>query len=238
MPIISEFLDNITSVFFPKRCIFCNDIIPVSTPACQKCADKLPIIAADTCGHCGFDNKHCKCKANEFVKAVAPFYYDGFAKNALANFKFNGKATFGKYMAEYMTAAILQEYKDIHFDLITCIPLSKTEYNNRGFNQSAVLCEQISKNLKMPCDIKLIKKVREIDPQRTKKAHERKGNVLGAFDIQNPKKIKGLAILLIDDVLTTGATLNETAKMLKIYGAKRVYCTVFAMTKHSSYKFN
>ena len=238
MPIISSFLDNIISVFFPRKCIFCNELIPISTPNCQNCAEKLPVIASGICGHCGFDQNHCKCKATEFVKAIAPFYYEGLSKKTLANFKFNGKATFGKQMAEYMTDVIVQEYKDIEFDLITCIPLSKTEYNNRGFNQSAILAKQISRNLDLPCDINQIQKVRDIEPQRTKKAHERKGNVLGAFDINHPEKIKGLSILLIDDVMTTGATLNETAKMLKIYGAKKVYCTVFAMTNRANNNFN
>ena len=141
-------------------------------------------------------------------------------------------------MADYMTAAIHLEYKDIQFDLITCIPLSKDEYASRGFNQSAILAKEIAKNLNLPCDVKQIQKVRDIDPQRTKKAHERTGNVLGAFDINHPEEIKGLTILLIDDVMTTGATLSETAKMLRIYGAKNVYCAVFAMTNHANYHFD
>ncbi|HOJ35800.1 MAG TPA: phosphoribosyltransferase family protein, partial [Clostridiales bacterium] len=120
-------------------------------------------------------------------------------------------------------------YSEIAFDCVCFVPESEDVLKERGYNQSRLLAESVSRHLNVPCG-ELLKKLYTTKPQRTLSAAERQGNVLGVFET-NPEEITaGKKILLIDDIKTTGATLDECAKSLLIAGADRVFCAVAAVS--------
>ena len=135
-------------------------------------------------------------------------------------------------MAREMYSVIQKEYSDIEFDCITFVPLRKLRQTKRGFNQSRLIAQSLAKLMNVDV-IELLSKVRYTGVQHHKSAQERRADVFGSYDVVDEYKYKldGKTILLIDDVKTTGSTLGECAKMLKIYGAKAVYASTFAVTK-------
>lgn len=149
--------------------------------------------------------------------------YVGIFRNAVRNFKFNGKRSYKTSLGKLVARDIKKEYKDKVFDIITAVPLHKSRFKERGFNQSAELARVISKELDIPYAETLIKK-RNNKVQHTLKASERQTNVKGAYKVLNKDIIKNKNILIIDDIITTGCTLTECTDMLLKGGAKSVFC--------------
>ena len=170
---------------------------------------------------CSFKDRLCllqKGKKPAFNGVVAPFYFRDSVSRAVHRFKFYGYTELADNMAREMTNKIDESFCDIGFDFVTFVPLSKRRYRKRGYNQAELLAQKIADRLSIPC-LKSLNKIRETETQRGASAKERRVNLFGAF------------VLLVDDVKTTGSTLNECSEILKAYGAKAVYCSVFAVTK-------
>ena len=122
---------------------------------------------------------------------------------------------------------VRREYGGIPFDVVTAVPLHQQEHRERGFNQAEKLGQAVAKRLHLPYGVTL-RKITVTAPQKELKAVQRTGNLLGVFDVC--ADISDKTVLLVDDVITTGATLDECAKMLKIFGAKEVYAVTAAAT--------
>ena len=127
-----------------------------------------------------------------------------------------------------IAASINESFGDLHFDVITFVPQTAEESADRTYNQSEILAKEVGKRINIPV-IPLLKKIYETDSQRNLHPSERSGNIFGVFECINKNMIQGKNILLIDDVKTSGATINECAKMLHIYDATSVYCAVIAV---------
>lgn len=218
--------------FFPNRCYACGNIISTEKQFCEECENETEKISTPVCLYCGTENSYCKCgkKRNEFDGIVAPFYYSKSIKKALYNFKFNSKAEISQYFAEEMIKALYDNYMSLKFDGICFVPFSEKDKKIRKYNQSELLAKAISDKLNIPIFYEL-EKLYETPKQHTLKAIERSGNVFGVFKVKNPEIITGKSILLIDDIKTTGATLSECAKMLRLSGAECIYCLTAAVAK-------
>lgn len=218
---------------FPKRCKICGCVIELDECLCDKCK-KLKMISSPRCELCGYEKSDCCCgkHKNEYKQIVAPFYYENTVVIGVHNFKENSMPFLANEYAEYMLSAINECYSDIDFDFITFVPLRRVKKHIRGFNQSELLANKLSQELSVPC-VDILDKVRYTGVQHKKSAKERKVSAFGAYDVKKKYKdsLDGKVILLVDDVKTTGSTLNECAKMLKIYGAKEVYASIFALAK-------
>ena len=116
-------------------------------------------------------------------------------------------------------------------DVISWVPLSKKRLRKRGYNQAQLLAETVSRELDIPAEATLVKTVDNPTQSGTKNAGERAKNVRGVYSTEDPKNIRGKAVLLIDDVVTTGSTLSECAKTLVNDGALYVYCAAIARHK-------
>jgi ComF family protein len=127
--------------------------------------------------------------------------------------------------ADEMVEMVRREYGGIAFDCVTAVPMHKRECRERGFNQAQRLAQAVALRLRLPYET-LLTKITVTAPQKTLTAVERSGNLLGVFDVCGD--VSGKTILLVDDVITTGATLNECAKMLKLFGAHEVYAVTAA----------
>lgn len=130
-----------------------------------------------------------------------------------------------------MAETINERYSDIKFDYITEVPASKESLRKRGFNQCALLSKEISRLTGIPYKSNIIEKMYETETQHGMNYYMRRGNLTGVFDSKTPEEIKGKTILLIDDISTSGETLNECSKMLWLYDAKEIWCAAAALTE-------
>ena len=128
-----------------------------------------------------------------------------------------------------MAQTCRKRYGDIEFDYVAYVPMDKKREKQRGFNQSMLLAKGIAEELNIPFGKNLLVKLYRTDVQHELNEVERKGNLLGAFDVSSAYNLEGRTVLLVDDVKTSGATLNECGKMLYLNGAERVFCLTAAL---------
>lgn len=156
-------------------------------------------------------------------------YYGGVLKELILKFKYYSNFTAGDILAEFLEEYIADnfDYKDF---IITYIPLSKSCKRKRGFNQCQYLAERISDDLEIPIKEVLIKK-RENKEQKKLKYNERHENIKGVFELKDNFNVTGLNLILIDDVTTSGATMEEGCRILKKYGAKQIKLLTLAKSQ-------
>ena len=225
---------RLLSLLFMKdyNCIVCNRELPRPTPhlTCNSCYQKMEIIEAGYCLKCGMklfgEEEYClDCQNHEkhFDRAFAPVVYAGAAANLVMNFKFQNKRYLAAPLAHYMTNKLLQE--GIAADVVIPVPLHENRLKERGYNQSELLAEEISRALGLPLDTSSVTRVKETltSSLLTGGRTAREENVKDAFVIKDKKSLKGKIVLVVDDVLTTGATSSELSRVIKKAGAKKVY---------------
>ena len=227
--------DFIVNAFFPKRCSLCGKVINPHSELCPDCENGDFYIKGEICTFCGVEKEYCVCKkhSNSYSSICAPFYYEGGAKAAILKLKFGEHRQYAKSLAGYMAKCVGERYGEIEIDEITFVPMTKRQIRERSFNQSELLALELGKLLGKPVKRSLVKEF-ETKQQHTLKGNLRKGNVLGAFNTDNTPENspQGKTILLCDDIMTTGSTVNECAKMLRLSGAKDVVCVTAAITKN------
>ncbi len=226
--IISLFLD----VFYPEKCLICGQYGDL---LCLGCADKIEPIKTSTCPNCGKVSelfKYCKnCRGKRHghfadTIIVAAHYADGPLKDLLHSFKYLGFSSLSPVFAQLSANQISTKFV-LNSTVIVPLPLHKKRKNARGYNQSELIARELSKILDLPGGDAL-QKIRETKPQVGLHRYQRLSNLVGTFVCQDQELIFGKNVILVDDVATTGATLNECAKVLKQSGAKSVYGVVVA----------
>ena len=159
---------------------------------------------------------------------AAPFYSDGAVYQGLLRLKRFDDPQAIAYFANQMAAVIRREFAEESPCVVTAVPMLTSERYDRGYNQSELLAKAVAKRLNLPYQ-PVLTKCYATKPQKSLSAWQRSGNVLGVYDVIHTAEIANKCVLLIDDVLTTGATTDECAKMLKLYGASRVLCAAVAI---------
>lgn len=240
MKTASDIREFIACIFFPNRCLFCNKLMPPFESVCSDCTEKLPWIKGEICTYCGASKNDCKCEkwhGNFYDATVSSLYYADKVRECIHRFKFASDKHADRRLAEIMAETANERYAGIAFDYIAYVPMDRKRERQRGYNQSLLLARHLSESLKIPLGDKLIVKLYITDIQHECSEIERKGNLLGAFDINNTYDIRGKNILLVDDIKTSGSTLNECGKMLYLRGAERVFCLTAAMV-NSKIEYN
>lgn len=241
MVIVKSLLSKIVNFIFPPQCIICKSIIDNEDGLCPVCINDINFITDPKCEYCGYpfefktDNKFsvklsicAKCLNNKpkFDKALSVVHYNDASKKIILPFKHADKTNYAKIMGNMMANTIAPFVAKM--DFIIPVPIHLKRMIKRKYNQSALLASHISKRLDIPVLYNVLVRSHFKYSQGKLSFDDRKANVLNAFDIKNPYKIKGKNILLVDDVMTTGATLNECARILKNFDARRVYVITFA----------
>lgn len=226
---MKSLFNKISLWIFPRRCELCGEVVELDEARCNNCRNAKRI-GEMPCPKCGRDKVRCQCNQNRtsYKAVVAPFYYESSLVSALHNFKFNGFCELGEFMSTEMLDCIKREYAEINFDAVCYVPLSKKREKARGYNQSLILADFVSKGLNVPLEHTLYK-CYETTSQRTLRGRQRKQNVFATFDLCENVDVENKTYLVIDDVKTTGSTLNEVSATLKAYGAIEVYCATFAI---------
>lgn len=232
MNVFSDAVKEISKALFTNRCEICGEVIEIDDKLCSECS-KLAFIHEPLCELCGVEKTLCKCKKhkNEYKRVVAPYYYKDSIIRSIHNFKDGDMPFIANRLSDDIVKTIKNNYSEIQFDMVTFVPMRNLHQKKRGFNQAELLSNEIGRKMNLPSKSILIK-TRYTGIQHHKSFDERKADLFGSFDVDDSykDKLEGKIILLIDDVKTTGSTLNECAKMLKIYGAKAVYCAAGAIT--------
>lgn len=226
----------------PSRCICGEKIVRDNNSICAECFDKHCLPSAFSCKKCGnpldFDFGgslcgECISGEHEFDGARFVLKYNEFTSKIISRFKYSDKTFTAKKIADLMINKL--KNFDENIDMVISIPLDRKKLILRKYNQSALLATIIAKKLKVKCNNQILFRKKSVTPQASLNRAERLKNMTGVFSVKPESKrvINSKNILIIDDVLTTGATINEAVKTLKKNGASKVYALTFAKTfKH------
>ena len=201
---------TILDIIYPPRCVFCREFLKDGEGSvCSECMRELPWTFA-----------RCEVPVTNCAKCVAPLEYRDNAAGALLRFKFGGRVTYARCFAGLM-AECLRSHTDMSFDLVTWVPLAPVRYFRRGYSQAKLLASALARELGLPKARLLAKKFDTQKQSGMTGAAARRANVSGAFSPVG-SGMRGKKILLVDDVVTTGATLSECALVLSVAGAAKV----------------
>lgn len=220
------------NLIFPTRCLGCRK----STGGEIACGDCLSVVSLNRtlfCGKCRLrlaTNRKICHKNHPFALGAATSYSNEFAKELIHYLKFkfvkSAADALGELLAKYARGAGLA----LESSVVIPLPLSAKRLRERGFNQSELIAESFAKRAGLAAPAGMLFRIRDSKPQsESKSAEERKENVRAAFAVKSPALVAGRNILLVDDVITSGATMFEAAKALKSAGAKRIVALVAAM---------
>ncbi len=208
-------------LLFPSRCVCCNRLLKRNEQICAECESKLEY-TKKPCNICGCEKKACVCKhrAFHFTGAASPFSRGEYSKEIVNNFKFRGNIAVAEFLSENMAASVIERFPNVSFDFVTSVPMHPLKRFANGFNQSEVLARKIAAILNIPYKA-CLHKIKRNKTQHKAPFKERFNNVKNVFSCD---KITAENVLLVDDVKTTGATLDECSRQLLFGGAHNVYC--------------
>jgi len=207
--------------FLPRICPGCNKkLSPNEKPVCKDCLDSISKVDEDLLQY-EFDRKFRSERIIEDFYSKYIFETDKTLQHIIHALKYGRQFRLGVFLGEILAAGI----KSIKWkiDLIVPVPIHHLKKAERGFNQSDFIAKGLSKSLGIPYSAKLIKRTRFTESQTLLNINERAENVADAFKVRNSKKINGRNILIVDDVITTGATTLECSKALNNAGSRSVY---------------
>ncbi|MBQ8228616.1 MAG: ComF family protein [Clostridia bacterium] len=231
---MESLFNSFKTVLWPQRCMFCGEpMFDKADSTCERCVDTLPYVTGKICTSCGRGRSECTCSSSTlyYDKAVAPFYFEHGVRKCIHSLKFRSRTELAEPLSEYLLSAFNKHYSDENFDFITCVPLHPDDLKQRGYNQSHLLAESLSKKLNIEFKSDVLRKIYHTEKQSGALPLERSGNVLGVFDVDENIDLNNKKILLVDDIETTGSTLSECGKMLFLAGAEKVCCLSVAVTK-------
>ena len=222
----------IIDIFFPNRCPFCGKVVKWNESCCEKCFDEIPFIKTKHCKKCG--QEICICNDTEifYDGCVSIVDYSGVIREGIINLKLDKAVNLVDVFKDdiYKNLSYIIDVEKIN--IVTAVPMHKSTKRIREYNQADVIAEKVSKTINKPFNSKLLIKLSNDVAQHKLTRLERSKAVKGLFSVEEKHigEIDGKIVLLCDDIITTGSTLNECAKILKYNGAESVYCFTIAST--------
>lgn len=208
--ILEEFL----KILFPRKCGFCNQRIKEEY-TCQNCKKNLEYICVKEI-----------FKGENFEYGIFAYSYTGLVRKKILEFKFKNK----KYLYKALTEKLVKnlELYQVEIDVVVSVPISWKRYLERGYNQSDLIANYISNKINKPKLKHVLIKNKNNLKQSTLKNQERIENVKDVYHVLRKEKLEGKTVLLVDDIVTTGATVEECSKVLKVNGARKVIVATIA----------
>lgn len=208
----------ILQLLFPEKCLLCNKILrPSESLICDPCRQDTSEVLK------------LKRRIPFLSGAFALWYYEGKVRYSLIRYKFWGRRGYSRQYGALLAAKLQDLLKQ--YDLIVWVPVSKWRRLKRGYDQVELIAYELHRRIQATPTV-CLKKIRHNPPQSgLASAAQRRANVLGVYKVPDPAAVSGKRILLLDDIITTGATISECAKMLMAAGAKEVYGVAVAVTR-------
>lgn len=210
---------RILNLLYPPRCVLCRRLLKKEeTDLCTDCRYEAPFFP-DT-----------KRKLQFLDSFAAVWYYESSVRGSLLRFKFRGARGYAASYGKLLAMRLMQQYPE-GFEVLTWIPVSRLRKLRRGYDQVELLAKAVGRELGM-IPVSTLKKVRHNRQQsRISEPAQRRANVLGVYRVTDPDLIRDRRVLLLDDILTTGATASEAGRVLLTAGAKEVHCAAVAAAR-------
>lgn len=224
---IKEALLNLA---FPRRCPVCDDIVPAAEGLiCRSCREKLQYIMEPRCRRCGkqiFDESKTFCsdcmnRKHVFDYGYALYDYQSMRKS-IYRFKYGGRCEYAEFYAEDLFEKLKEEIRMMEADSIVPVPIHASKRRTRGYNQAELIAAGLSRLTGIPMYPDYVKRVKKTVPLKELELNERQNNLKKAFNISSDV-VKLNKTILVDDIYTTGSTLDAVALELKRHGVKNVY---------------
>ncbi len=241
-----KILKKILEIFFPSHCISCENIISKDALFCSACWQKLQFITEPKCKICSYPFEveikysgavcsRCLARKPYYDKSITIFRYNNVIRKAISDLKYHDQTFLAKKFTRILFEKARNEISDA--DLIIAVPLHLSRLRKRKYNQAILLAKNIAKladNLKFFSDFLI--RTKNTEPQVSLRSKQRAQNLKSAFAVKKKyeNEVKGKKIILLDDVMTTGATLENCAKELKKKGAREVVVLTVAKTVFKS----
>jgi len=224
----------VLNLVFPPVCPICKTLLdreenPIICPTCHK---EIRLVRPPMCPRCGLpipsgDGEGYLCGPCLSDRWYFEFHrtsglYEGALREAIHRFKYEGAFPLIRVLADLLQPTLRTLSQDYPVDVMVPVPLHIRRLRERGFNQALLLAKELSRRTGVPYAERALKKVKDTPVQIALKKKERKKNLKGAFQVKDQKAIQGKAVVLVDDVYTTGATVNECSRALLKGGATRV----------------
>ena len=226
---------GLAALLFPPRCVFCRRVLAgADNGICADCLPTIPWAGDKAC----VDAR--KLQIDFAAKAIAPTYYDGGVREALLRYKFGGVSSYAPVLARLIAeeVGIAVGFGEIlQPEVVTFVPISQKRRRKRGYDQSELLAKAVARELGLPL-VKTLEKAVETSAQSTLDEKARKANVAGVYRVR-PEATADITerhVLLIDDILTTGATLSEAAKTVAYLLPGSIVCAAVAQTRPKTQK--
>lgn len=214
-------LRKLLSLLFPPRCVLCGEFLTKEE--------------TDFCHHCRQNAPKCEktnLKLSFLAGWTSVWYYKDVVRGSLLRYKFSGRRSYAQTYGRALAMKLQKEGLD-DFDILTFVPIAPLRRLRRGYDQVALLADAVGSELGITA-VRTLRKIRNTPPQSgIRDVSQRRANVLGAYKPYHPEILSGKRVLLLDDVITTGATASECARVLLIAGAKEVFCASVAVTGHN-----
>ena len=240
MPLLTKInpLPALTSLFYPPACAVCLGTVEESEYLCATCQSRAPRISAPFCAKCSepffgaitqaFSCANCAHRLLHFDAAVAAYRSRGLVRKLVHDFKYGRQRHLRYPLAEWLGKTLDDpRLRGRRFDMIVPVPLHAARERERGFNQATLLAEVLTNSISVPL-LPVLERIRYTTTQTAYDRAERIENLHDAFRLRKNRDVRGLRVLLIDDVLTTGSTLSECARVLKASGAISVHAATAA----------
>lgn len=238
-------IDFILELIFPPRCMICSELYPKKDLKnklyiCDECKKKVQFTDdfSSVCKKCSrpIDEESllcplCMVSGYHFDAALSCAVYENDIRLALLSYKFNNERYKYRMFAELLLDSLEKSPHYMSADIICSVPISKRRKKKRGFDHTLLISRYISHKTGIPYAKGALAKLKETPPQSKLSFSERKLAVRGAFNVKKPSLVHGKNVILIDDILTTGATVSEISRILKRAGAKRVIVLTICITK-------
>lgn len=235
LPITSLLWDiwhGVLDLIYPPKCVVCGDIQP--RYFCEDCLSRVTYIPSPVCRKCGLPLEQPTCPQQwcpdlAFTSARAVAFFEGAVREAIHQLKYSGHVLVAPELQRLMTEFLSTKPNFASsVQVVMPIPIHRSRLRERGFNQSILLAEAVAEFLRLPLDTTSLERRVANRPQVELSVWERIENVKGVFGVANPDAVADKSILLIDDVLTTGSTCSEAARVLRSAGAKHIYALTLA----------
>lgn len=226
---MNKYLKTFLNILYPRCCPVCHQILRDQKQLiCTSCARELAPYRGPRCMKCGkpvgIEEEYCKGCAERrhfFTKGRGIYLYDERMRKSIVKYKYHGRREYGDFYAAAICRYAKEEIETWKPDVIVPIPLHCSKKRARGFNQAEYLAERIGKYYDIPVAPQLLIKTKRTRSQKKLDAGQRRKNLQGAFF--TGENLDGLTVLLVDDVYTTGSTMDAASSVLMEAGAKNVF---------------
>lgn len=230
----SRLVQGILQLFFPRRCPVCDGIVrPSGEKICVSCLKKLKVLTPPWCLKCGkklYEEGElcadCRRVSHQFIRGRALYEYDAVA-SSVYRLKYGKRQEYADFFGEEMAKYLGEFIRGVQPDALIPVPLHRKRQIKRGYNQAKLLADAVGKCMDIPVCDNLVCRVKNTLPLKEQNPKERQNNLKKAFIIgQNDVKLD--TVIIIDDIYTTGSTVDEVSAVLKKHGVKKIYVITLA----------